>query len=108
MPRPAAPINQYTNRRPHGRRSSPSVGARTVDHNRCSAAANRATPSQTITERPVKVSLPGPYLLTRTMWMECRSERAYTDREDAARVKGPTGMGVRLFSEFVLRRSEGP
>jgi leucyl aminopeptidase len=33
---------------------------------------------------------------------------AYTDREDAARVKGPTGMGVRLFSEFVLRRSEGP
>jgi leucyl aminopeptidase len=29
---------------------------------------------------------------------------AYTDREDAARVKGPTGMGVRLFSEFVLSR----
>lgn len=29
---------------------------------------------------------------------------AYTDREDAARVKGPTGMGVRLFSEFVLAR----
>jgi leucyl aminopeptidase len=32
---------------------------------------------------------------------------AYTDREDAARVKGPTGMGVRLFSEFVLKRSGG-
>jgi leucyl aminopeptidase len=30
---------------------------------------------------------------------------AYTDREDAARVKGPTGIGVRLFSEFVLSRS---
>jgi leucyl aminopeptidase len=29
---------------------------------------------------------------------------AYTDREDATRVKGPTGMGVRLFSEFVLHR----
>jgi leucyl aminopeptidase len=29
---------------------------------------------------------------------------AYTDREDAARVKGPTGVGVRLFSEFVLGR----
>ncbi|MDQ3136639.1 MAG: leucyl aminopeptidase [Gemmatimonadota bacterium] len=29
---------------------------------------------------------------------------AYTDREDAARVKGPTGVGVRLFSEFVLSR----
>jgi leucyl aminopeptidase len=29
---------------------------------------------------------------------------AYTEREDAARVKGPTGIGVRLFSEFVLAR----
>jgi len=29
---------------------------------------------------------------------------AYTDREDASRVKGPTGVGVRLFSEFVLSR----
>jgi len=31
---------------------------------------------------------------------------AYSDREDAGRVKGPTGVGVRLFSEFVLSRSE--
>jgi leucyl aminopeptidase len=31
---------------------------------------------------------------------------AYTDREDATRVKGPTGMGVRLFSEFVLSRQD--
>jgi leucyl aminopeptidase len=30
---------------------------------------------------------------------------AYTERDDATRVKGPTGIGVRLFSEFVLRRS---
>ncbi len=30
---------------------------------------------------------------------------AYTDRDDATRVKGPTGMGVRLFSEFILARS---
>jgi leucyl aminopeptidase len=29
---------------------------------------------------------------------------AYTDRDDASRVKGPTGVGVRLFSEFVLGR----
>ena len=29
---------------------------------------------------------------------------AYTDREDASRVKGPTGTGVRLFSEFILAR----
>jgi leucyl aminopeptidase len=31
---------------------------------------------------------------------------AYTDREDATRVKGPTGIGVRLFSEFVLSRQD--
>jgi leucyl aminopeptidase len=30
---------------------------------------------------------------------------AYTDREDAAMVKGPTGHGVRLFSEFLLARA---
>jgi 5-methyltetrahydropteroyltriglutamate--homocysteine methyltransferase len=38
-----------------------------------------------LTERPVKVALPGPYLLTRTMWMECISDRAYANREDLAR-----------------------
>ena len=30
---------------------------------------------------------------------------AYTDREDAARVRGPTGMGVRLFGDFLLARA---
>lgn len=30
---------------------------------------------------------------------------AYTDREDAAQSKGPTGMGARLFSEFLLGRA---
>ncbi len=30
---------------------------------------------------------------------------AYTDRDDAALVKGPTGTGVRLFAEFVLARA---
>jgi leucyl aminopeptidase len=29
---------------------------------------------------------------------------AYSEREDASRVKGPTGIGVRLFSELVLGR----
>ncbi len=33
---------------------------------------------------------------------------AYTDRDEPIRVKGPTGIGVRLFSEFVLGRSGGP
>ena len=36
---------------------------------------------QTIADKPVKVALPGPYLLTRTMWMECLSDRAYASRE---------------------------
>jgi leucyl aminopeptidase len=31
---------------------------------------------------------------------------AYTDREEPTRVKGPTGIGVRLFTEFVLARGE--
>jgi 5-methyltetrahydropteroyltriglutamate--homocysteine methyltransferase len=43
-----------------------------------------------LTDRPVKVALPGPYLLTRTMWLECVSDRAYATREaladDVARV----------------------
>lgn len=30
---------------------------------------------------------------------------AYTDREDATRVRGPTGMGVRLFGDFLLSRA---
>ncbi|WP_028228479.1 sulfurtransferase TusA family protein [Paraburkholderia ferrariae] len=39
---------------------------------------------RTLTDRPVKIALPGPYLLTRTMWMECISDRAYADRETLA------------------------
>jgi len=38
----------------------------------------------TITDKPIKVALPGPYLLTRTMWMECLQERAYQSREELA------------------------
>jgi 5-methyltetrahydropteroyltriglutamate--homocysteine methyltransferase len=39
---------------------------------------------KTLTDRPVKVALPGPYLLTRTMWMECLSPHAYVSREQLA------------------------
>src|SRR3954452_2977833 len=35
----------------------------------------------TLTDKPVKIALPGPYLLTRSMWMECISDNAYTSRE---------------------------
>lgn len=40
--------------------------------------------TKTLTDKPVKIALPGPYLLTRTMWMECISDRAYETREDLA------------------------
>src|SRR5438034_1514018 len=39
---------------------------------------------RSLTDAPVKVALPGPYLLTRTMWMECISDRAYRSREHLA------------------------
>lgn len=38
-----------------------------------------------VTPKPIKVALPGPYLLTRTMWLECVSDKAYPDRESLAR-----------------------
>ena len=41
--------------------------------------------ARALCDRPAKASLPGPYLLTRTMWMECISDRAYDNREDLAR-----------------------
>jgi len=37
-----------------------------------------------LTDKPLKVALPGPYLLARTMWMECISDNAYASREDIA------------------------
>lgn len=36
---------------------------------------------RTLTNKPVKIALPGPYLLARTMWMECISDQAYKSRE---------------------------
>ena len=40
---------------------------------------------KTLSDKPVKIALPGPYLLTRTMWMECISDRAYATREALAK-----------------------
>src|SRR6266850_854851 len=40
--------------------------------------------AQSLTDRPVKIALPGPYLLTRIMWMECISDKAYATREELA------------------------
>jgi 5-methyltetrahydropteroyltriglutamate--homocysteine methyltransferase len=38
----------------------------------------------TLTDKATKVALPGPYLLTRSMWMECISDNAYSSREHLA------------------------
>ncbi|HKB15811.1 MAG TPA: 5-methyltetrahydropteroyltriglutamate--homocysteine methyltransferase, partial [Planctomycetota bacterium] len=39
---------------------------------------------RSVTGRPVKVALPGPYLLARTMWLECLTDRWYESRERLA------------------------
>ena len=36
---------------------------------------------RTLTDRPIKVTLPGPYLLTRAMWVPEASRAAYADKE---------------------------
>ena len=41
--------------------------------------------ASSLASRPIKVALPGPYLLTRTMWMDCLTDRPYETREDLAR-----------------------
>lgn len=39
---------------------------------------------RSISGKPAKIALPGPYLLARTMWMECISEQVYSSREEIA------------------------
>jgi 5-methyltetrahydropteroyltriglutamate--homocysteine methyltransferase len=47
-------------------------------------AVHEAAFARTLTDQPIKVALPGPYLLSRIMWMECISDRAYRSREHLA------------------------
>lgn len=54
-----------------------------------------------ITSKPIKIALPGPYLLTRTMWMECISEQVYSSREQIA------ADIVRALREEVIDLLEG-
>lgn len=37
-----------------------------------------------LTDKPIKVALPGPYLLTRTMWLHCITDKVYATREELA------------------------
>jgi methionine synthase II (cobalamin-independent) len=43
-------------------------------------AADEFRFTRTLTDRPVKVTLPGPYLLTRAMWVTAHSKSAYGDK----------------------------
>ncbi len=47
-------------------------------------AAHELAFVRSCTEAPVKVALPGPYLLTRTMWLDCLRESPYETRDDLA------------------------
>lgn len=49
-----------------------------------SLAVQEYTFLRELTTAPIKIALPGPYSLTRTMWMECIADRAYASREDLA------------------------
>ncbi|HEY9715863.1 MAG TPA: vitamin-B12 independent methionine synthase [Trichormus sp.] len=40
--------------------------------------------AKTVSSAPIKVALPGPYLLTRTMWIDCITDNAYRSREELA------------------------
>lgn len=59
----------------------------------CPLALHEFEFARNITNRPVKVALPGPYLLTRTMWLDCLTERPYQSREELA------GDAVRVLRE---------
>ena len=50
-------------------------------------------------DRPVKVALPGPYLLTRTMWLDCLTERPYETRDELA---GDVVRVLREEAHFLL------
>jgi 5-methyltetrahydropteroyltriglutamate--homocysteine methyltransferase len=47
-------------------------------------AAHELEFARSLTDKAVKIALPGPYLLTRIMWMECISDQAYGSREELA------------------------
>ena len=50
-----------------------------------SLAVHEIEYAQTCSDRPFKVALPGPYLLTRTMWLDCLTDRPYETRDELAR-----------------------
>jgi len=47
-------------------------------------AVNEVEFVKTLTDKPVKVPLPGPYLLTRAMWVTAHTKDAYGDKPEMA------------------------
>ena len=66
------------------------VPASAIRNPTCTARLHRREPLavdelrfvQQLTDKPVKVSLPGPYLLTRSMWVTAYSRTAYDDKTE--------------------------
>ena len=54
------------------------------------------------TERQIKVALPGPYMLTRSVWFEGLSDRAYPDPDDLA-----ADVVAILRDEIIALRDQG-
>jgi 5-methyltetrahydropteroyltriglutamate--homocysteine methyltransferase len=52
---------------------------------RDSLAVSELRRAQRFTDRPIKVALPGPYMLTRSAWVQALSSRPYQDQEDLGR-----------------------
>ena len=50
-----------------------------------SLAVHEIEYARTCSDIAVKVALPGPYLLTRTMWLDCLTDRPYEARDELAR-----------------------
>jgi 5-methyltetrahydropteroyltriglutamate--homocysteine methyltransferase len=38
-----------------------------------------------LTDKPVKVALPGPYLLSRTLWLDCLTDKVYDSRSNLSK-----------------------
>ena len=64
-----------------------------------SLAVHEIEYAQTCSNRPFKVALPGPYLLTRTMWLDCLTERPYETRDELA---GDVVRVLREEAHFLL------
>lgn len=52
---------------------------------RAPLAVNEFRILRTLTDRPVKITLPGPYLLTRSMWVGDYSGGTYQDKSEMAK-----------------------